>query len=74
MEGSPLLPKVAYSLAWAFLAAWFAFWELLALFDPGAGDTLTEHLRPLIQSTVTGVVLAGLLLVWLALHFLVEGR
>lgn len=68
------MPRLAYTLAWAAWIGWFAFWETLALFDPLTGDTFTEHLRPIIQSNITGLVLAGLFLTWLALHFLVDGR
>lgn len=69
-----MLPRLVYAFAWSFWIAWFVFWEFLAVVDPRKGDTLTEHLRPLIQSNVTGMVIAALFLVWLALHFLVDGR
>jgi len=69
------IPEAVYSAAWALWIAWFVLWETLALFDVSRPDgTFTEHIRPWVQSTWVGSILGGLFLLWLAWHFLVEGR
>lgn len=68
------IPKVVYTYAFVFGALWLLGWEILALLDPGEDDTITEHVRPIIQSnSFWAFMLAGFSL-WFLWHFYVEGE
>lgn len=66
------LPGWFYTTAWIAWGVWFFVVEGLALIDADRDDTLTEHVRPIVQATSFGWFLAAGLLAWLIWHFLVE--
>lgn len=64
------LPRWYFVLMYSVAAVSFTHAEVIAAwFDRDSGDTLTEMVRPTIQSNAVGWVLAGLFLTWLLLHF-----
>lgn len=67
------LPESVYLWGWTLWAVWFVVLETLALLDPKAGDTLTEHVRPLFHAHPLLWFLAAGFVVWLAVHFLAPG-
>lgn len=66
------LPLLFYRVCYVLGTVLLLGAELLALIDPGGGDTITEHVRPVIQSNTFGWFLAAALLTWLGWHFLIE--
>lgn len=68
------LPSWVYTTGWVVWVLGFAVLETLALLDTDYGDTLTEHVRPLVhQNAVLGwLMIVGL--AWLAIHIVVQGR
>lgn len=68
------LPRHVYTICYILSGLFFLVPEILALIDKDPGDTLTEHLRPLIQGSSFLWFMAGGFLIWLLWHFLLEGR
>lgn len=66
------LPLLAYRISYIVGALLLLVAELLAVVDPGQGDTITEHVRPVVRSSSFGWFLAAGLLFWLTYHFLWE--
>ena len=69
-----------FTVAWFVWIVWFIFWETWALierarFPQEAGETLSEHVWFIRNSggSFAAFMVAGLVL-WLAYHFIVEGR
>lgn len=67
-------PQYVYTTGWVVWALLFVVLETVAILDRDAGDTLTEHVRPLIVSTSFAWFAAAGFLSWLPYHFLIEGR
>lgn len=77
--GSPL-DWDKFTWAWVIWIVWFLVWEVWALIERArnpqeAGETLSEHIWWL--RNVGGsfaYFMVGALALWLAYHFIVEGR
>lgn len=71
------LPQAYYTASYiafgvAFVVLFLVPELIAAFFDPDAGDTLTEHIRPWIQSHGLLVWATGGAISWLFIHFLIE--
>ena len=69
-----------FTWAWVVWIVWFLFWEAWALIERAkypkeAGETFSEHIWFLRNNggSFAAFMVAGLVL-WLAYHFIVEGR
>lgn len=65
-------PQWVYTVGWAVWIVSFVALETWALLDRGPDDTLTENIRPVLQSTSFGWFLAAGFFAWLFWHFVVE--
>lgn len=69
-----------FTFAWIFWILWFLFWEIWSLierrkFANEAGETLSEHVWWLRNRGGTfAAFMVGALVLWLAYHFIIEGR
>lgn len=63
-----------FTIAWIIWVVWFIFWEAWALIDKSEPETLSEHVWALRNAGSLGVFLVGALVLWLAYHFIFEGR
>lgn len=68
------LPLVFYRTCYVLSALFFLVPEILALIDPDPGDTLTENVRPVIQSNSFLTFMIAAVALWLLYHFVWEGR
>jgi len=63
-----------YTAGWLLIVAAFALLEVIALLDPGVGDTFSEHIWQLVDE-YPWLVLPGLAgLGWTAYHFFFQKR
>lgn len=69
------LPTRFYTWAWIIWVLWFLVIEALALIDKDRKDTFSEHVWTVRDhgGSLFWFMLAGFLL-WLAYHFLFEGK
>jgi len=66
-----------FTWAWIIWIAWFLFWETWSLIEraPGNKETFSDHIWALRNSggSFAWFMVAALVL-WLAYHFIIEGR
>jgi len=69
------LPAEAYTIGWIVWVLYFLVLEGLALADPDRHDTFSEYVWSLRNHGGSfAVFMVSALALWLAFHFIVEGR